>query len=260
MCLLLIAFRCHPGYPLVVAANRDEFYERPTRPLDRWPDTPTVFAGRDARSGGTWMGITTTGRLAAVTNFRERGVQVPDPWTRGELVADFLAGTEPPEAYLESVRGRQHRYQGFNLIVGTPEGIWYLSNRGGAVRLLPPGIFGLSNHLLDTPWPKVLNGKAGMAKHLKTHDTADPAGWFEMLADTTRPPDADLPDTGVGLEWERLLSPIFIRSDRYGTRSSTLLTVAETGSVRMTERTHSIPGGGNTIDRSFDWRLSPAVA
>lgn len=253
MCLLLIAFHCHPGYPLVAAANRDEFYDRPTRPIARWPGDPAVFAGRDDRGGGTWMGMTATGRLAAVTNFREPDVHVPDPRTRGELVTGFLTGTEGPEAYLERVRGRQNRYRGFNLVVGTPERLCYFSNRGETVHTLPPGIFGLSNHFLDTPWPKVVRGKAGMARLLDGNDVADPAEWFEMLSDTTRPPDADLPDTGVGLEWERLLSPIFIRSDRYGTRSSTLLTVAGTGEVRMTERTHSLPDSGGSGERSFKW-------
>lgn len=258
MCLLLIAHRHHPDYALVLAANRDEFYNRPTRPLTQWEDAPHVFAGRDERSGGTWLGMTLSGRLGAITNFRDPKVQLPDARSRGELVSGFLAGNENPLDYLENVRRMDDQYNGFNLMVGTPEHLCYYSNRGGEIISLSPGIFGLSNHLLDTPWPKVVKSKASMARLLGAENADDPQMWFKMLSDTDHPPDSALPDTGVGLEWERLLSSIFIRSDGYGTLSSALITITSEGAVRFTEKTHAIPGISRACERTLSWTLTPS--
>ncbi len=257
MCLLTVAFRCHPDYPLVLAANRDEFFERPTRALAPWPDAPEVLAGRDERGGGTWLGMTTSGRLAALTNYREALSPGPRTRSRGELTADFLRGGETPEAYLEKVRKRAGDYPGFNLIVGTGEGLFHYSNRGDGMRPLGSGLYGLSNHLLDTPWPKVERAKRAAARLLERGALPDPAPWLDWLSDRSRPPDEELPDTGVGLDWERLLSSVFIRGERYGTRSSTFLCVDAGGRARFTEKIHPVPGTGRGGVRTYRWQIPP---
>lgn len=240
MCLISVAWRAHPAYRLVVAANRDELYARPTVPAGWWPDAPDVLAGRDLQGRGTWMGVTRAGRFAAVTNFRDPAfAQLPDAPSRGALVADFLQGAEGAEAYALALAARAGEYNGFNLLVGDDDGLFYLSNRAPGVRRLEPGIYGLSNHLLDTPWPKVVRARRAMAEALAAvGQTAN--GWhsglWEMLGDRVVAADDDLPDTGVGATFERMLSPPFIRSDAYGTRASTVLTVSSEGAVHLAER------------------------
>jgi uncharacterized protein with NRDE domain len=240
MCLITLAWDAHPAYRLAVAANRDEFYARPALPAGWWADVPDVLAGRDLREGGTWMGVTRAGRFAAVTNFRDPGfAQLASAPSRGALVADFLRGSAYAEAYAQDLARRAAAYNGFNLLVGDEGGLFYLSNRAEGVRRLEPGIYGLSNHLLDTPWPKVVRARRAMADALARADgTAEAweSGLWEMLADRVIAADDDLPDTGVGAERERLLSAPFIRSDVYGTRASTVLTVARDGEVRLVER------------------------
>ena len=239
MCLIAFAWRAHPAYRLVVAANRDEFYARPTVPAGWWPDAPDLLAGRDLQGRGTWMGVTRGGRFAAVTNFRDPSfAQRADAPSRGALVADFLRGAEGAEAYAEALAARAGEYNGFNLLVGDDDGLFYLSNRAPGVRRLEPGIYGLSNHLLDTPWPKVVRARRAMADALAAAGSADgwDSGLWEMLGDRVVAADDDLPDTGVGATFERMLSPPFIRSDAYGTRASTVLTVSADGEVHLAER------------------------
>ncbi|HEX5725956.1 MAG TPA: NRDE family protein [Longimicrobiaceae bacterium] len=237
MCLILLAHDAHPDYRLVVAANRDEFYGRPAAPAAWWPDAPEVLAGRDLREGGTWLGITRGGRFAAVTNFRDAAPPRPGAPSRGWLVGDFLRGPASPDEYLATLAGRAGEYNGFGLLAGDAGSLHYLSNRGAGPAELAPGVYGLSNHLLDTPWPKVERGKAGLREVL-----AGPAGevearLLELLADRAEADGALLPDTGVGVERERALSALFIATPRYGTRASTVLTVGRDGRVRMVERT-----------------------
>jgi len=248
MCLILIAVQQHPVYKLVIAANRDEYYERPTRRARFWKETPEMLAGRDLRSGGTWLGITTSARFAAVTNYRDPASRKAKAPSRGNLVARFLLGGERPEQYLDSLRPRAAEYNGFNLIVGEGERLFCYSNRGNAVRFLNPGFHGVSNHLLNSPWPKVTRGLEGFKSLLK-QSRPDPAHFFELLKDRTIAPDEDLPDTGVGMEWERILSPIFITSPVYGTRSSTLLFIDRTDRVTFLEKVHDAPSSGPDIRR-----------
>ncbi|MFZ7128564.1 MAG: NRDE family protein [Desulfobacterales bacterium] len=242
MCLLLIAYRTHPDISLVLAANRDEFYDRPTFPMARWPDAPHVIAGRDGREGGTWLGVTESGRVAALTNLRDPSRLSEDARSRGELPADFLRGRDSAMTYLQRIRRNRGRYNGFNLVVGDGESLLYYSNRQDAIVPVAPGIHGLSNHLLNSPWPKVLAVKAAAARLLNAGGAEDVGRWFDMLSDSSRPPDLSLPDTGVGLEWERILSAIFIRSDGYGTRSTSLVFFTSTGGIRFLEKTHRIQG------------------
>jgi uncharacterized protein with NRDE domain len=257
MCLIALALDAHPSYRLVVAANRDEFYARPTAPAGWWADAPHVLAGRDLREGGTWMGVTRGGRVAAVTNYRDPGLaQQAGAPSRGALVADFLRGSVDAEAYAHHQAGRAASYNGFNLLVGDDGGFFYVSNRTEGVRRLEPGVYGLSNALLDTPWPKVLRAKRAMADVLAA---AEGEGWdaalWEALADRVIAADDALPDTGVGAERERLLSPPFIRTDVYGTRASTVLTISTGGEVRLVERSVA-PGEDGWTESRHAFRIA----
>jgi uncharacterized protein with NRDE domain len=240
MCLIALAFRVHEGFPLVVAANRDEWRDRPTAPLAFWADQPAILAGRDLSAGGTWMGVTRSGRFAAVTNYRDPSERRTMPRSRGALVIDALLSLDAPEAFLGSLRPSD--YAGFNLLVGDERRLFYYGSREGEVREVAPGVHALSNHLLDEPWPKVLQARTAMAQ-----TPLDDARIFTMLSDTKLAPDAELPDTGVGLEWERRLSPPLITGDDYGTRASTLLRMSDAGSIHIEERTRD---GAGTVVRA----------
>ncbi|MCC8999786.1 MAG: NRDE family protein [Candidatus Contendobacter sp.] len=237
MCLILIAYRYHPRYPLLVAANRDEFHDRPTAPLGFWEDIPQIVAGRDLKEGGTWMGIDRTGRFAAITNYRDPSRVLLDAPSRGHLVSDFLRSAEPARVYLDRLASKASAYNGFNLVLGDAGGLFYYSNRGGELRALAPGLYGLSNHLLDTPWPKLERGRRALRQLLDRQPDPTPDELLELLTDRALAPDSDLPHTGVPLEWERWLSPIFIAAPGYGTRSSTALRVDAGGQAWLVETT-----------------------
>jgi len=237
MCLILFAYRCHPGLDLLVAANRDEFHHRPTAPLGFWADAPQVLAGRDLQQGGTWMGLTDAGRFAALTNYRDPSRMRPDAPSRGQLVSDYLQDTDSAPAYLARLAIAGEAYNGFNLLLGDATGLHYYSNRGDAPRTLTPGWYGLSNHLLNTPWPKVQRGLTLIQDALEQRPEPAPDDLLAVLVDRVPARDAELPQTGVPLEWERWLSPIFIDAPGYGTRSSTVLLVKERGPTCMMETT-----------------------
>jgi uncharacterized protein with NRDE domain len=237
MCLVLIALDSHPNYSLIVAANRDEFYDRPTAAAAFWADAPSVLAGRDLKAGGTWLGVDRRGRFAAVTNYRQGERERPAPRSRGVLVSDFLTTDIGAREHIERIRSDAGLYNGFNLIASDAGGLFYYSNREDPVRTLAPGVYGLSNHLLDTPWPKVTSTKTAFDT-LVNGGAFDPtAELFALLSDRNRPADHLLPSTGVGREWERLLSSAFIASDDYGTRSSTVVLVRRDGGIIFIERT-----------------------
>lgn len=236
MCLILLAWRVHPEFPLVFAGNRDEAYDRPSAAADFWPDAPGIFGGRDLDRGGTWLGVATSGRIAAVTNYRDGPAARDAPRSRGKLTAEFLRGVDEPRAYLEKVAPVSGLYRGFSLIVGDLARLYCLSNRGSGVEELPPGVHGLSNHLPNTPWPKVVRGKRRLSALLNAREAELTAGLFENLSDRTIAPDAELPDTGVGLQRERELSPAFVAGERYGTRASTVLLITIGGDVVVVER------------------------
>ena len=254
MCLILLAHQAHPSYRLVLAANRDEHFDRPTAAAAFWREAPEVLAGRDLRAGGTWLGITRTGRLAAVTNYRDPSSWLDDAPSRGELVSGFLLGKAHPESYARRLEEQADEYNGFNLILSDGEELYWYSNRAGGIRALEPGIYGLSNHLLDTPWPKVTGGKAALRRLLAQSGIPSSEDLLTLLSDRSRPDDAGLPDTGVGPEWERLLSPLFVASPDYGTRSSTILTVDDRERVHFLERTFDAnPDHATTA--SFEFRI-----
>jgi uncharacterized protein with NRDE domain len=226
MCIIFFAFGTREDYPLVLAANRDEFYDRPSAAAGYWEDYPDIYAGRDLVGGGTWLGVTRSGRFAAVTNYRDTNGPTGTV-SRGNLTADFLKGSGPAEEYLDGIKKRAGDFSGFNLIIGEINGarreVFHYSNRGGEIAKIGPGIYGLSNHLLNTPWPKVRTGLERFSGLLAAGEI-DREKIFGLLADQALAPDDDLPDTGVGLEIERALSAIFIKTPVYGTRCSTLLT------------------------------------
>ncbi len=235
MCLIVFAYNVHPSYRLILAANRDEFYERPSSPADFWENQPQVLAGRDLKEGGTWLGITKKGKFAAITNYRDPSAFKSNALSRGKLVSRFISGKQNPSHYLEEISPQVDKYNGFNLILGEDRDIFVFSNRGEKQKL-KPGIYGLSNHLLNTPWPKVSRGKkmlkAAMDKKGKELEEA----LFALLSDRHIPPDNKLPATGIGLEWERVLSSIFITSPVYGTRSSTILLIGKNNRVKFVEK------------------------
>ena len=240
MCLVVFAWKARPGLTLAVAANRDEYHRRPTARAAFWPGAPDVLAGRDLEAGGTWMGVTRAGRFAFLTNHRDPPAHRDGAPSRGALVAEFLKGEAPPGDFLRKKESEAALFNGFHLVVGDLSGLWYLTNTAGGSGSLPrrlaPGIHGLSNGPLDDPWPKTTRSKSRLEGLLGGATPPDPAPLLDLLADRERAGDADLPSTGVPLEWERLLSAPFVESESYGTRSSTALLVTLEG-VRFVERT-----------------------
>ncbi|USK71427.1 NRDE family protein [Peribacillus asahii] len=235
MCLINFAYKMDSRYDLVVAANRDEFYERPTAQASFWEDASHVLAGRDLEKMGTWMGVTKQGRFAALTNYRDPDNESGNMRSRGELVGQFLIGDSQPQQYVQMIQQHRDQYPGFNLIVGDGSSLYYYSNIENEIRLLKPGLYGLSNHLLDTPWPKVRKGKEGLERCLKGSTETLKDCLFSSLQYADPAPDEELPSTGVSLEWERKLSPLFIQTPDYGTRSSTVLFMTDKN-VRFVER------------------------
>lgn len=234
MCLIVFAWQVVPGMPLIVAANRDEFYDRPALPAAWWEEHPHVYAGRDLRGGGTWIGITKDARFAALTNIRAPSDKQSDAPSRGTLVANFLTGNASGQEYIAGVSADAHRFNGFNLLVGDgKELIWFSNGKKEDARNgkpLAPGVYGLSNDTLDAPWPKVVRTKVQFASLLC--QGAPPDAFFEMLTDTSRASDCRLPKTGISLEMERLLSSVMIESPTYGTRTSTVIRI-DSGNVAV---------------------------
>ncbi len=233
MCLILFSYQNHPNFPLILLTNRDEMYSRPTQALHWWDKEPSILAGKDEQDGGTWLGITETGRFAALTNFRETGQRCGIK-SRGHLTTDFLSGKQTPQQFLLEVESTHQLYNGFNLLVGDKNGLYYYSNREQHTRKLEPGFYGLSNHLLNTPWPKVTDGLEGL-KNL-TRQEPDPAALLHLLRNNNVADDKRLPNTGVGLSAERMLSPLFIQSKVYGTRSSSLVLLDRQGKLTFSEK------------------------
>jgi len=235
MCLIAFAYNVHPSYRLILAANRDEFYERPSAPADFWKDQPQVLSGRDLKEGGTWLGITQKGKFAAITNYRDPASWKNDAPSRGKLVSRYISGSQDADNYLKKISSKVDRYNGFNLLLGDDNDLFVFSNRGEKQKL-KSGIYGLSNHLLNTPWPKVARSRKMLKAALGKKGANLEEALFALLANRNIPPDSKLPSTGIGLEWERVLSSIFITSPVYGTRSSTILLIGKNRRVRFVEK------------------------
>ncbi len=261
MCLIAFAWNAHPDYSLIVAANRDEWHDRPAAPAAWWSDHPQILAGRDLKAGGTWMGVTQSGRFAAVTNFRDPADRKSTARSRGELVTSFLLGDETPAVFLAATKLHAFDYNGFNLIVGDGTSLAYFGSREGTIEILAPGVYALSNHTLNEPWPKVTMAKSalGGALQAKMSEDSRQMAIYAILSDTTVAPDDALPNTGVGIEWERVLSPALIVTERYGTRASTILSVANGGGASFEESTRAADGTVSCVAK-FSFHLPAKLA
>ncbi len=255
MCLLVLAWQAHPRYALVVAANRDEFHDRPAAALAPWPAPLSLLAGRDLRAGGTWLGLDRARRFGVVTNFRDLQPPLSGAPSRGELIPHYLARQLDPARFFATLAPEAKRYSGFNLLLADGGSLWYGCNRAQPfARPLPAGIYGLSNGLLDTPWPKLERVRAGFREWLGG-PAQDTAGLFALLADRTRvADDALLPRTGVTRDWERVLSSPFVLDPDYGTRSSTVLLLQAGGQLRISERRFDHEG---RISGETEFALNP---
>jgi uncharacterized protein with NRDE domain len=255
MCLLVLAWDTHPRYRLVVAANRDEYHDRPAAPLARWAAPSDILAGRDLRAGGAWLGIDSRRRFGVVTNFRDLARAPAEAPSRGGLIPRYLEGPAGPGDYLAGLEGQAARYGGFNLLLADGESLWYASNRGApfAVRL-SPGIHGLSNERLDTPWPKLLRVRRGFERWLRDGGSAEDGGLFGLLADRTMAADEHLPGAGLDGDWERALSAPFVLHEGYGTRCSTVLAIEPSGRCFIAERRFD-PAGARSGETEY--RLAP---
>ncbi len=256
MCLIVFAYKQHPEYDLIFAANRDESYERPTREACFWNSHPHILAGKDLQAGGTWMGITQQGAFAALTNYRDPSIKRENPPSRGQLVLNYLKRNGDSKSYLENIHKRADQYMGFNLLAGTNRRLAYYSNQQKEIKLLEPGLYGLSNHLLDTPWPKTERAKKQLEQIIQDETLSEKA-LFELLADDREAPDDKLPNTGIPKEAEKKISPIFIKTENYGTRCSTLLLIRKDGRVTFTER--RFKAGGMTIkdENRYQFTIQP---
>lgn len=237
MCLLVIAWRSHPRYPLIAAANRDEFHERPAAPLGRWPDRP-ILGGRDLRAGGTWLALDRARRFGVLTNFRDLQRPSPAAPSRGELIPDYLSQSGGAGEFTRALEPRADRYSGFNLLLADARELWYASNRATPfARPLPPGLYGLSNHLLDTPWPKLERARKAFGSWLAASPSPHIEALWRILEDRS-PAAADepLPETGLPRELERALSSPFVLDPRYGTRCSTVVMLEASGALLVRER------------------------
>lgn len=241
MCLILFAINEHPKYSLVAAANRDEFYERPTADAAFWPDHPHVLAGRDRLANGTWAGVNKYGRIAMLTNYRDPSNIKQDAPSRGDLVAEYLIknGISYQE-YNNQLLSKGPAYNGLNLLFGNRKLLTYYSNITGEIEKIDNGIHGLSNDFLDTEWPKVVKGKKVFTELLNDQEDLDPEAFLEALHDDVKAPDHLLPDTGVGVDFERTLSPMFIKSPEYGSRSSTVILADINGNWSFHERVYDV--------------------
>jgi uncharacterized protein with NRDE domain len=253
MCLILLLWRVRPEYPCVLAANRDEFHDRPSASAAWWPGRAGILAGKDLKAGGTWLGVGRDGRFAALTNFRDgtSSVRAGAP-SRGRLVTDVLESGDPVAGSLDRLRTVGSHYGPFNMIFSDGERLGVYESVSGHGRELEPGVFGLSNHLLDTPWPKVRNAKSRLASALT--DLRDESSILRLLRDDRPADDHELPRTGVRLEWERLLSSAFIRGDGYGTRCSTVFRIDRSGGAQFDEWTWG-PSGAEEGRKSFRFEV-----
>jgi uncharacterized protein with NRDE domain len=233
MCLILLLWRVRPEFPCVLAANRDELHDRPSASADWWPGSAGILAGKDLKAGGTWLGVGRDGRFAALTNYRDGAAARESVPSRGRLVTEVLESRASVTDTLDRLRAAGPRYSPFNMIFSDGDRLGVYESAGGHGRELAPGVFGLSNHLLDTPWPKVRNAKSALSSALT--DLADENAILHLLRDDRPAPDHELPGAGVRPEWERLLSSAFIRSDGYGTRCTTVFRIDRNGGAQFDE-------------------------
>ncbi len=248
MCLIAFSFNDHPKYKLVLAANRDEFYKRPTRNAQFWNEEglPNILAGKDLEGKGTWMGVHKDGRWAALTNFRDPSSIKKNAPSRGELVIDYLSEERNATDYIREIGDKASVYNGFNLLLGDALGVYHFSNQNYTIREISPGIHGVSNALLDTPWPKLEEAKKGLKDAMnKTSFQAEEL--FQLLLNDKKADDQNLPQTGIPYKWEKAVSSVFIATDNYGTRCSTILLIDRNNNIEFVERSYK-PGNPEAFE------------
>lgn len=253
MCLILFSWKQHPDYKLILAANRDEFYKRPTAPANFWEDNPNILAGRDLQGHGTWIGVNAHGKIAALTNYRDPKNIDPNAISRGELTVNYLKEKISPQEYLDTLKETAGNYNGFNLIVGDHEELLHYNNVNHHIERLSPGTYGLSNGFFQENWPKLKTGREALAAQVQ-NNTTDEYTLLNVLSNKTIAPDSDLPKTGVPLEWERALSPLFIETEEYGTRCSTLIYIDYEHRLKFVEKTYAV-GEQTEGLKSFDLNI-----
>lgn len=259
MCIAYLSLGVNPHWPVFIAANRDEYHARAALPARPWPDAPHVLAGRDLSAGGTWLGLSHGRRWALLTNFRDPDAQRTGLASRGELVSGFLLGDMGAEDYTKSVYSKARQYNGFNLIVGQGLYAWYVGNHAACTGpvALGPGRYVLSNHALDTPWPKAERLRSHLERLVPQNGELDLEPVYEALRDGVRSDDKSLPRTGVPLQVERMLSSVFIVSPGYGTRCSTIFALDAQGKGVFSETSYDAQG----VPRErHDWPVTPAAA
>ncbi|MBD3617764.1 MAG: NRDE family protein [Gracilimonas sp.] len=250
MCLITFAYKNHPKYNLILAGNRDEFYGRPTRKAQFWTDEnhPEILAGKDLKGGGTWLGVHKDGRWGALTNYRDPSIIKEDPPSRGELVLDYLKSGKSGMDYLQDITKKADEYNGFNLLLWDSKGFYHYSNQNKKVTNISDGIHGISNALLDTPWPKVTAANRQL-EEIISREEINKAKLFELLRDDTRASEDDLPVTGIPRNLEKAVSSIFIKTENYGSRCSTVLLIDKEGKIDFTERSFE-PGSAKLFDEN----------
>ena len=246
MCLILFSWKTHPNYKLILAANRDEFYKRPTQQANYWKDHPELLAGKDLQAGGTWIGMSKSGRIAALTNYRDPQNIDVHAASRGELTTNFLTSGDEPELYLRKIKNSNIHYNGFNLMVGDGNSLFHYNNVNHDISEVAPGTYGLSNGFFQENWPKTKNGRNALEKVIQKEQFSN-QDLLDILGNTKKAEDVDLPKTGIPVDWERALSPLFINADGYGTRCSTIIKVDYNNKKEFLEKTYAVGGQSESI-------------
>lgn len=238
MCLILFSYKKHPHFKLILASNRDEFYERPTKVLHRWGNGSSILAGQDRTNNGTWLGVSQDLKISAITNYRDLSSIKDNAPSRGLLVSNFLENNDRPLDYIKKISKTAGEYNGFNFIAGDRNAMFYFSNKQNKIEEIEAGIHGLSNRFLNSSWPKLEKGKKMFEQIIQDGNELAVNEIFELLNDSSLPQDSELPDTGVGIEWERILAPIFIKTELYGTRASSIITIDYNDRITFIEKSY----------------------
>ena len=249
MCLITFAYQSHPEFPLIIIANRDEFYERPTATVDFWDDAPNILAGKDLRMGGSWLGVSKSGRFAAITNYRDPSRPESGQLSRGGIVKAYLNSNQSSAAFIEELRGHKDLYGGLNVLLYDGEEFHHYNNVFDEHQIVSPGVHSVSNATLNTPWPKVTFAVKTLQTAIE-HEALKTNQLISLLTNTEIAPDEALPDTGVGIHLERALSAAFVKLPNYGTRCSTAITFHKNGAIQLLERTYE--QGEIAFDTIFD--------
>jgi len=255
MCLVLLAYKIHRDYPLIIASNRDEYYERRSIPAEFWHEYPDLLAGRDIRGEGTWLGLTKNGKIGLLTNYRDPKIYKDFAPSRGKIILSYLTGNNDLKSFLDVLDQSRSVYNPFNLIAGRFDSLYYYSNVNGIIEELKPGVHGLCNHFLNTPWPKVIKTKQGLKRIIEGNEVIKVDNLLELMEDTAQANVDNLPDTGIGMHFEKILSSIFIKTDVYGTKSTTVIFIHQNKEINFYEKSFIDRHDPGTIS-NFKFKLN----